>query len=110
MEAKIAAMKKRHADLCAQIKKVEAEQAAAVAAHGNAGAKINSKEQGVDQAEGSVGAAQKRAALEAKEAEAAAKRAAAAKERLAKAEAALAKGPSGLDAEAVRLKKEYEMA
>merc|ERR1719333_1255758 len=96
MEAKIAAMKKRHEELCAQIKKVEAEQSAAVQGHQNAAGAINAKEQGVDGAENSVEAAKRRAAL--------------AKERLAKAEAAVAMGPKGLDAEAQRLKKEYEMA
>merc|ERR1719371_84261 len=110
MEAKIAAMKKRHEELCAQIKKVEAEQSAAVQGHQNAAGAINAKEQGVDGAENSVEAAKRRAALEAKEAEAAQKRAALAKERLAKAEAAVAMGPKGLDAEAQRLKQEYEMA
>merc|ERR1719453_1699485 len=110
MEAKIAAMKKRHQELCAQIKKVEAEQAAAVNGHAGAAGAISAKEQGVDQAEGSVEAAKARAALEEKEAAAAAKKAALAKERLAAAEAAMKGGPTGLDAEAAKLKQEYEMA
>merc|ERR1719453_1756865 len=110
MEAKIAAMKKRHQELQAQIKKVEAEQAAAIQGHQGAAGAIDAKEQGVDQAEDTVEAAKARAALEEKEAAAAAKKAALAKERLAAAEAAMKGGPTGLDAEAAKLKKEYEMA
>merc|ERR1719453_1884835 len=110
MEAKIAAMKKRHQELCAQIKKVEAEQAAAIQGHQGAAGAIDAKEQGVDQAEDTVDSAKARAAMEEKEAAAAAKKAALAKERLAAAEAAMKGGPTGLDAEAARLKKEYEMA
>merc|ERR550537_717751 len=110
MEAKIAAMKKRHEELCAQIKKVEAEQAAAMSGHQQAAGAIGAKEQGVDSAEDGIDAAKRRAALEEAEAKKAAAAAAAAKERLAKAEAAVAMGPKGLDAQAQKLKTEYEMA
>jgi len=109
MEAKIAAMKAKHAELCAQIKKIEAEQAGAVSSAQKAGGKIGAAEKGVVNADQAVESAEARAAREAAEAAAAKKKAEEAEARLAKAETLL-KDPNALDPEVARLKKEYEMA
>merc|ERR1719473_333775 len=105
-------MKAKHAELCGQIKKIEAEQAAAVAAHQKSGAAIGDAKDGVLSADQGIESAEARAAREAKEAAAAKKAAEEAKARLAAAEAyAASKGsPTAMDAEVARLKNEYEMA
>merc|ERR1719214_572182 len=108
-EQKIAAMKARHAELCAQIKKLEADQAGAVSSAQKAGGKIGAAEKGVVNADQAVESAEARAAREAAEAAAAKKKAEEAEARLAKAETLL-KDPNALDPEVARLKKEYEMA
>merc|ERR1719482_1945761 len=112
MESKIAAMKAKHAELCAQIKKIEAEQAAAVSSHKGAAGDIGDAKSGVNAADQGVESAEARAAREAKEAEIAKKKAEEAAKRLAAAEAyAASKGsPTAMDAEVARLKNEYEMA
>jgi len=109
MEAKIAAMKAKHADLCAQIKKLEAEQAGAISAHSKAKGGIGAAEQGVVTADQNVETAEARAAREAAQAAAAKKAAEEAKAKLAAAER-LVKDPNALDPEVARLKNEYEMA
>lgn len=109
---KIAALKKKSADLCAEIKKLEGEQGVAIQSFEGAKQGASAKEAQKLKAEAEVNGATGIAAAEQKEAAQAELEAAQAKDRLTKAEAAAkaAQDPAELDALVVKEKKEYEDA
>merc|ERR1719159_701918 len=85
-QAKVDAMKKKHEELCKQIKALEAESAAMGHTMSNHNRELSSKKALADAENGQITGAQRRAQEEAAEAEAAKRDAEAAKARLANAE------------------------
>jgi len=111
-QSKIAALKKKNADLCAEIKKLEAEQDTAIGSYESAKQGSSAKEAQVLKAEAELNGANGIMSAEEKEAAQAELEAAQAKDKLTKAEerAKTLGDPAKLDALVAKEKEEYEMA